>query len=257
MPIVGYQLQRWNNAWEGVDGVSGDRDENGNTDTVTEDIDSDLSPGTKYFYRIRALTGDNAGSDWSTETTRGAASATTHGGAPGAVDNADNDADNDFTLSAVPGLVADGIPGGINLTWVVPADTGGSNITGYDVQIWDGANQRWVDEATTTSRSYNDRGLARGATYYYRVRAKNSLGDGPWTPYKEEMTPNAVPSAPVLTATAIGTTDSIRLTWTVPAANGQAITNYVLEKWSAGANDWAIMKWNNETCGICSDNLYS
>ena len=47
----------------------------------------------------------------------------------------------------------------------------------------------------------------------------NSQGTGPWSDYVDTATSNAVPAAPVLTATVIGT-DSIRLSWTVPAANG-------------------------------------
>ena len=43
------------------------------------------------------------------------------------------------------------------------------------------------------------------------------------------------PDAPVLTATAIGT-DAIRLTWTLPAANGHTIVGYVLQKWNG--SDW-------------------
>ena len=236
-PITGYDIQRWDNtgdAWATGTNLLMDR----TTVSVTEYTDSNgtvgLTPGTKYYYRIRALTGEGDEGAWSAEENRdGAASATTHGGAPGAIGTDDVD----FTVTAVGGMNTDRLPGGINLGWNAPDDTGGSSITGYDVQIWDGSNQRWVDEATTTTTSYEDRGLARGATYYYRVRAKNSQGDGPWTDYELGMTPVAAPDAPVLTAMALGT-DSIRLTWTTPAANGMDITDYNLQKWDSDTNAW-------------------
>ena len=170
-----------------------------------------------------AWSGDEEGS------TAGSASATTHGAFPGPL-TAD-----DFTVVPAPADSDD--VGSITVTWNQPALTGGSDITSYDVSIWDNANRRWVDEANvaavdgkTTDYTYVDRGLARGTTYYYRVRARNSQGAGPYTAYKPGPVPVAVPDAPELTVTPIGT-GSIRLTWNVPADNGTPILGYVLERW--------------------------
>ena len=58
----------------------------------------------------------------------------------------------------------------------------------------------------------------------------NSQGTGPWSGYGVADTSDDAPAAPELTATVIGT-DSIRLTWTVPADNGGDITDYNLVKW--------------------------
>jgi hypothetical protein len=70
--------------------------------------------------------------------------------------------------------------GGIKLTWSVPANKGGTAITGYDVYRRTasgsyallksvGAGQRNWRDVTTTS----------GTTYYYVVEAKNAVGSSP------------------------------------------------------------------------------
>ena len=53
----------------------------------------------------------------------------------------------------------------ITMTWAEPA-TGGTDITGYEIQVWDGS--KWVKEATLaatdlTTLSYTDTGLNPGA----------------------------------------------------------------------------------------------
>jgi hypothetical protein len=142
--------------------------------------------------------------------------------------------------------------------------TGGSDITSYDVSIWDNVNRLWVDEANvaavdgkTEDYTYVDRGLARGTTYYYRVRARNIEGAGPYTAYKADLVPVAVPDAPELTVTPIGT-GSIRLTWNVPADNGTPIEGYVLQRWVPGvgdnAGDWVVQL--ADTASVASTTLY-
>ena len=69
------------------------------------------------------------------------------------------------------------------LTWEAPTATGGSDITGYELEIWSGG--RWVDETTLGNvLTYTDMSLAAGTTYYYRVRAINSQGAGLWSATK-------------------------------------------------------------------------
>ena len=57
-----------------------------------------------------------------------------------------------------------------------------------------------------------------------------------------KMTAAGAPDAPMLTATATGR-DSIRLTWTVPDANGATITGYELQKWDPRAASGLGMTW--------------
>ena len=234
-PITGYQLQRW-------DPDTGDGGEWGtdnllasNTVIVTEFTDTDgtdgLQAGTKYYYRVRALPqvdeDDTADPDagWSADDMEDGVSATTHGDVPGEPQSlATASGDNAPTIDT------------IMLMWAAPVDLGGSTITGYKLQVWDSASSRWVDEATPTGTSYTDRGLTAGTTYYYRVAAVNSHGAGPYTtPYLTTATENDAIDEPVLVATAFGPNE-IRLTWNVPAANGNTIGGYVLNKWNG--SDW-------------------
>ena len=193
-----------------------------------------LDSGVEYFFRIRAVTGDdNVASEWSAAegSTTDAASAKTLGDTPDAV--------------VLPTVAPSGSAGDVSVMWekLTGAKTGGSAITEYDIQIWDSANQRWMDEAseaadtgTDAMQTYTDKALPGGSTQYYRVRARNSEGPGPWSAYASNSSPvpARAPDTPVLTATATGT-NSVRLTWPMPNANGTELntfSGYVLTRWN-------------------------
>ena len=244
-PIIGYHVQRtlgtpisWTNVEERTDT---------NTDTVTEDTDTGpedgLEAGTKYFYRIRALTGDDDGSAYTAEdgSTKGAAYATT---ALGDV--------------AVPGqlvlpTLGTATTSSVMLQWTALADTaiGGSAVTGYKVQVWDSASSQWthvadvpVPPGTDTARTYTVTGLTAGETYYYRVAAVNSQGTGPYSEYRSAPTSivGTVPDTPTLTATATGP-KTIRLDWNVPADNGTVINGFEIQKWMLNDADQPVLGW--------------
>jgi titin len=243
-PITGYDLRRWDpdldnddGAWEGDNLIAAGV-------TVTEFVDTDgadgLEAGTKYYYRIRAVPQNvdtnNAGEDegradegWSAEDPDDAkvASATTHGEVPSVPQGFEAEVDGTTNTT-------------INVMWTAPEDSGGSDITGYELRIWDSATSQWVAEATPAAAdtSYPDEGLANGTTYYYILRAMNDDGPGPWTTYTSAPTGNATADAPELTATPASTT-SIRLTWPVPNNNGADVTGYMLQRWEPDANGGA------------------
>ncbi len=209
--ITGYEIVTWDTTGE----AWGTTNLLGTGDTVTEFVHTGLDAGTKYIYRIRALpqTGD---AGWSATSMSDGASATTHGDTPG-------------RPTALAVAVASTNPTtSLTLTWTAPTDTGGSALTGYEVQIRSGG--RWVAESTPTAATYTDTGLAVGTKYYYRVRAVNGEGGGLWSAYAAGTTNTGDPDAPVLTATATGM-KTIRLTWNVPNYNGATVTEYVLQKW--------------------------
>ena len=233
--IMGYQLQVWDNATNGANWTMGnllDDVDPPQSKFTTEFTHDQRLAGTEYFYRIRALTAIDVGSEWSAVDDTDAKSARTFGDVPAKIADA----------PGVQAATVAGEAGMITVTWVAPPATGGSAITGYDIQIWDGASQQWVDETSLGNvLTYADTGLAVG-TYYYRVRARNSEGPGPWSDHGS----NAVsvlaraPVAPVITAVVLGT-DSIRITWTEPESFGSAIISYRLQRWgSATANQWPL-----------------
>ena len=85
--------------------------------------------------------------------------------------------------------------------------------------------------------SYEDRGLARGATYYYRVRAKNSQGNGPWTGYESATTPVAAPGRTGTDGDRHQHRTPSGLPGRYPRPTVNPITDYMLEKWDSGSND--------------------
>ena len=82
-----------------------------------------------------------------------------------------------------------------------------------------------------------------GTTRYYRVAARNGQGLGAWSdpPHASATTLSGVPGRPVLIARATDA-NTIELTWTVPADNGDPITGYEIE-WSedGSANSWSSL----------------
>ena len=88
-PITGYEIWQWNpdsdgnadtddGVWLETNLLTGDRV----SQLVTEFTVSALQPGTKYYYRIRALTAGDVEGAWSAEDADDAAPATTQGAVP-------------------------------------------------------------------------------------------------------------------------------------------------------------------------------
>ena len=71
--------------------------------------------------------------------------------------------------------------GRIDLSWSVPAKTGGSAITGYTIEVSTDGNT-WTDlvaDTASTDTTYSHKGLPASATRYYRVSAINDVGTSP------------------------------------------------------------------------------
>ncbi len=183
--------------------------------------DGVLDPGTRRYYRIRAVNGAGEGS-WSRT-----ANATTPAATPGTPSN----------VSAAP----DG-ENAINVSWDPPTDDGGADITGYDLQVSTDGSDNSYSGLTSTSgsvRTYVHGGLKPGETRHYRVRARNQAGPGEFSSSVSATTLTGVPTAPGLTAQANGATE-IKLTWTKPDDRGSDITGYGLQQSDAG-NDWTTL----------------
>ena len=79
-------------------------------------------------------------------------------------------------------------------------------------------------------------GLTNGTAYSVEIRAVNGEGNGTAST-AVSGTPRAVPSAVADLAATAGNGEVV-LTWTAPAANGSAITDYVIEFSSTGGSSW-------------------
>ena len=161
---------------------------------------------------------------------------------------------------AAPTLTVDNAS--LDVSWTAPANNG-SAITDYDIQYractatdndttdlaCDGATNTW---GTWTAHTHTGTGttttigsLTNGTAYQVQVQATNRVGDSPWSgsnkavpaPQKPDM-----PTAPTLTVD----NASLDVSWTAPAANGSAITDYNVQYRACTATD-------NDTTDLACD----
>jgi titin len=120
----------------------------------------------------------------------------------------------------------------VSLTWTAPADDGGATITKYLVYRATISSGPYTNIANTTGLGYTDTTVTNGVTYYYKVSAFNSEGEGPLTAFVT-VTPATVPTAPQSLAASYGDSQ-VSLSWAVPADDGGAtITKYLVYRATA------------------------
>ena len=186
--------------------------------TITTYTHTGLSPGTTRHYRVSAINSQGTG------PSSNVASATTRPGVP----------DAPLGLTATGGVTA------IELHWDPPERDGGSDILGYRIEV-SLNNLSWSVLAAPSSQatSYTHRGLSPGSRRYYRVRARNALGSGPYSPVAHATT-IALPSAPRdLQADVAGR--NVTLRWREPVNDGGGeVTGYRIERSSDGRR-WSLV----------------
>ena len=220
--ITGYQIQvsddgqsGWTAPETSTTIVAGERVHQ-TAGTVRNYADTGLDPASTKHYRVRAMNAQGTG-PWSN-----VAMAMTDGGTPGRP-----------KLTATKSGTSM-----INLAWTPPEGDGGSAITGYELQYWDGSNG-WMDLTSTTASVtlHTHRNIAGGMTKYYRIRAMNSGGSGLWSTVAYATTDTSVPGPPTLMAMADGAT-KIKLTWTAGHDGGEPITAFHLQHSSDRGTTW-------------------
>ncbi len=112
----------------------------------------------------------------------------------------------------------------INLTW----SAGDALATGFIVERSTGSG--FTQIATVATTSYNNTGLAEGATYTYRVTAYNASGSSPASATATAATLKR-PAAPINLAALPVSISQINLTW---SAGDALATSYIVER-SSGA----------------------
>jgi hypothetical protein len=174
-----------------------------------------LTNGTRYYFWVTAANGSGTSSPSSVASTplelRGTAP-----GAPG-------------RLTATAGR------GQVTLSWVAPASTGVSPITGYDIyvgstQAFRGGQPQFVSQGPGTS--YVVKGLSAGTTYYFKVAAVSAQGTGPASGVASAtLAPQAKPTAPGAPGNVIAQPGRSRVIvmWTAPATTGGAkVSGYLV-----------------------------
>ncbi|MDD1770608.1 MAG: fibronectin type III domain-containing protein [Methanomassiliicoccales archaeon] len=117
----------------------------------------------------------------------------------------------------------------ITVTWSAPSDNGGASITSYRLyRSTTSGGEGGTPYATLGSvLSYVDQGLGNGATYYYKVSAVNSVGEGQLST-ETAATTKSLPGQPSSVG-ATGGTRSITVQWSAPSSDGgSAVTSYKL-----------------------------
>ena len=129
------------------------------------------------------------------------------------------------------------------VTWKAPADNG-SAITSYDVAHCVSTADCSLDGEWTTPTSITGdpvpttatiASLNNGTTYRVRVRAVNSVGNGPWSS-SATGAPSLRPDAPALPSINPGDR-KFSLSWNEPSGNGLAISQYLVAYRACTATD--------------------
>lgn len=83
--------------------------------------------------------------------------------------------------SAPQNLAAAGGASQVSLSWSAPASSGGAAVTGYDIYrgTSSGAESPTPLAAGVAGTSYTDTAVTNGTTYFYYVKAVNSVGQSP------------------------------------------------------------------------------
>lgn len=166
-----------------------------------------------------------------------------------AIPNSTPSAPQDLTVAFESDFVA--------LEWKMPVSSGGLPISSY--KIYRGTEADGLSLlATISNLSYNDTAISNGQTYFYEIRAINSLGEGPRSDIKN-ATPVSKPLSPQNLQTSFGL-DHINITWEPPTnANASAIDSYYIYRWGYTGNTPVLAKmtsdlWYNDTNVITGAN---
>ena len=170
---------------------------------VTSYVDTMVVGGTTYYYQVSAVNIIGEGPK-SNEVSAISLSLPT---AP-------------RSLTATPGNTQ------VTLGWLPPLNDGGSAITEYRIYRGTISNgESYLTSVTGSTTTFLDSTVTNGITYYYKVSAVNSIGEGPFS-NEANATPVGVPTEP---QNLIATPDNgqITLTWQSPISDGgAAITGY-------------------------------
>jgi hypothetical protein len=129
------------------------------------------------------------------------------------------------------GVTAISKNGAATLTWASSANNGAA-ISGYVVTPYKAGVAQPARVFNSTAKTQNVGGLVNGASYTFKVAAKNARGTGPQSTASAAVVVGT-PGAPTqVSATAGPTRATVR--WTAPPNNGSTITSYVITPYIAG-----------------------
>ena len=149
------------------------------------------------------------------------------------------------TVPAAPSLAASAGTGVAHLTWSAPSN-GGSPILNYKIYRSTSTGTESLLTTVGNVASFDDTAVTNGTTYFYKVSAVNTVGEGP--PSNEaSATPPAptVPAAPSLAASA--GTGVVHLSWGAPSNGGSPIANYKIYRSTSTGTESLLTTLGNVT----------
>ncbi|MCK4444226.1 MAG: right-handed parallel beta-helix repeat-containing protein, partial [Thermoplasmata archaeon] len=183
--------------------------------------DQGLTNGQTYYYQVSAVNGIGEGP----KSNEASATPSTIPLAP-------------VGLNALPGNEQ------VTLSWSPPSDDGGSPIIGYGIYRGTAPGGETLLLEIGDVLTYTDIGLANGQTYYYRVSARNSVGEGPKS-NEVEATPATTPSAP-RNLQAVAGNQQVFLTWDSPLSEGGSlVTNYEIYRGTSPGGETSLVMVGN------------
>ena len=187
---------------------------------VPSAVVSGLANGLQYRFRVAAINAAGPGSF-----------------------SAQSEAITPITVPDAPDVL-DAIPldEKVDLSWNAPADTGGSPLTGYRIEVKEG-NAAWavsIQDTGSVGTSRSISGLNNGTEYRFRVSAINAAGPSLPSAAFGPVIPRTTPGSPTEVAGTPGDR-LVDLTWTPPASTGGLpISGYRVES-KAGSEDWQVV----------------
>jgi hypothetical protein len=161
-----------------------------------------------------------------------------------------------FTVNAVaPGApVLTRVRGGnrqLTVRFAAPAKVGGSAVIDYDAEYSTKRNfapgtGTFVEAGTSASRVITITGLRNGKTYYVRVRAQNSAGNGPWSA-RSTRRQFPVPKAPPAPQVQRSGSGRVTVTFARPKSKGSRITDYDVQYKAATQSRWKFVEAGTST----------
>jgi parallel beta-helix repeat protein len=166
--------------------------------------DTSVSNGVTYYYKVSAVNAIGEG-PLSPETSD------TPTGPPTPPQNPQAEAGDSY----------------VYIFWEVPVSDGGSVITNYTIYRGIAAGAETLLREIGNVLYYNDTDVTNGITYYYKISAKNSLGESLMSSEVNGL-PVVVPGEPTGLTTISGN-GYVELTWDAPVSEGSSpITNYII-----------------------------
>jgi len=155
------------------------------------------------------------------------------------------------TIPVGPLVVSEVTKKSCRLSWKMPEDDGGKQISHYEVEKMDETTGSWLPAGNPKGFSWDIRNLVEGRSYRFLVRAVNEDGDSPnletedSTIAKNEFD---VPTKPGKPKAKNWGPDWAEVTWQAPEDDGGAeVKEYKLEMRDADKRSWKVVAQCRET----------